>query len=56
MAQAFWGAPSVSNSEALVRAPRIVRDTRTLPVGTRRGQVNREAAARGRLAQMVRRR
>lgn len=55
LSQPFYGAPTVTNGEALTRAPRVQRDTRTLPVGTRRGTPSREATARARLARMVRR-
>lgn len=54
MAQAFYGSKTISNIEALQRAPRIVRDTRTLPVGTARAVVSREQHARQTLGRMVR--
>jgi len=53
MAQSFWGKASVNNSKSLARTT-IKRDTRTLPVGAARGQVNRQDAAAHRLALMVR--
>lgn len=50
MAQAFWGKPSViGRTDA-----RVKRDTRSRPLGTPRGQANRQDAAAHRLALLVR--
>lgn len=54
MSQPFWGAPTVTNSEALARAPRVQRDTRVLPRGAARGYASREQQAALRLARIVR--
>jgi phage terminase large subunit-like protein len=56
LSQPFWGAPSVNSMQDVQRLPPVRRDTRTLPVGTRRGQVNRYQQAQATLAQMVRHR
>jgi phage terminase large subunit-like protein len=54
MSQSFWGAATVTNAAFFAHPPRINRDTRVLPAGTRRGDVSREQAALLRHAQMVR--